>query len=87
MFVGAVAKHRGVPEAAVRNGMGQGRLLDAQRAKREGMVDGVATIDEVVRKLAQRVDRSSTKPVRMPVASPAQTRSAALQRVIDMFNI
>lgn len=87
MFVGAVAKHRGVTESAVRTGFGQGRLLDAQRAKREGMVDDVATIDEVVRKLALRVDRSSTKPVRMPVASPAQTRSAALQRVIDMFNI
>ena len=86
-FVGAVAKHRNVTESAVRNGMGQGRLLDAQHAKREGMVDDIATIDEVMRRLAQRVDRSSTKPVRMPVVSLSRTRSAGLRRVIDMFNI
>jgi capsid assembly protease len=30
-------------------------LLDAERAKRENMVDGIATFDEVVRKLAQRI--------------------------------
>lgn len=87
MFVGAVAKHRGVTESAVRTGFGRGRLLDAQHAKREGMVDDIATIDEVVHRLPQREDRSPTKPVRMPVASPAQTRTAALQRVIDMFDI
>jgi signal peptide peptidase SppA len=55
-FVAAVAKHRAVPESAARNGMGEGRLLDAERAKREGMVVDTATIDEVVRKLAQRID-------------------------------
>lgn len=65
-FVAAVAKHRRVTESTVRNGMGQGRLLDAQAAKAEGMVDGVATLDEVARRLAQRIcqgepARSSTR--------------------------
>lgn len=70
-FIGAVAKHRNVPESAVRHGYGQGRALDAQSAKDEGMVDGVATLDEVVRRLAQRIDRDKT--VRAP------SRAATLQ--------
>ncbi|PMS17833.1 peptidase S49 [Trinickia dabaoshanensis] len=63
-FVQAVAKHRNVPESAVRNGMGQGRLLDAERADRESMVDGIATLDDVVGKLARRIGQR--KPVRPP---------------------
>jgi len=42
MFVRSVARNRGVEIATVRNGFGQGRLLSAQAAKAEGMVDGVA---------------------------------------------
>ena len=86
MFVGAVAKHRGVTESAVRTGFGQGLLLDAQHAKREGMVDDVKTFDEVLHELAQRADRS-TKPARTLAASLPQTRTAALQRIIDMFAV
>lgn len=54
-FVAAVAKNRNVMEAAVRNGIGKGRLLDAARANRENMVDGVATIDEEIHGLATRI--------------------------------
>ena len=61
-FVAAVAKHRNVPETKVRRGMGQGRLLDADRAKRENMVDGVATLDEVSRRLALRTAQQKTAP-------------------------
>lgn len=71
MFVDAVAKHRRVSASMVRRGYGQGRVLDAQTAKDEGMVDGVATLDEVVRRLAQRIDRDRT--VRAP------SRAATLQ--------
>lgn len=77
-FVAAVAKHRNVPESAVRNGMGQGRLLDAERAKRENMVDGIATLDAVVGKLAQGIGQD--KPVR-PLTRAA--RLQARQRVIE----
>ncbi|WP_260427985.1 S49 family peptidase [Burkholderia stagnalis] len=78
MFVGAVAKHRNVAESAVRNGMGQGRLLDGQRAKRETMVDGVATFDDVVGRLAQRISagRTGTTSLR---TNPLHAR----QRVTD----
>lgn len=56
-FVTAVAKHRGVPESAVRNGMGEGRLLGAERAKGENMDDGIATFDDVVVRFGRRVSR------------------------------
>lgn len=50
-FTKGVARGRGVPIAHVRDGMGQGRLLGAEAAKAQNMVDGVATFDDVVRKL------------------------------------
>jgi len=80
-FVTAVAKHRNVPESAVRNGMGQGRLLDAERAKRENMVDDVASLDDVVRRLAQRIGQG--KPVRPPIRA---AQMQARQRVIETSN-
>lgn len=70
-FAEAVAKHRNVSESAVRNGMGQGRLLNAERAKRENMVDGVATLDDVAGELARRI-------VQGTLVSPA-TRAALSQ--------
>ena len=48
MFVAAVAKHRGRRESTVRSGFGEGRLLTAQRALDEGMVDGIATLSDVL---------------------------------------
>ncbi|KGC58609.1 signal peptide peptidase SppA [Burkholderia pseudomallei] len=78
MFISAVAKHRSVTESAVRNGFGQGRLLDAERAKREGMVDGIATLDDVVRRLARRIGQGK-------VANTARV-AAARYREIDALN-
>jgi ClpP class serine protease len=74
-FTRAVARNRGVALAKVRNGMGQGCLLDAERAKREGMVDDVATIDTVVRRLALRIGPHQLKR-RAPV-QPSATFIAA----------
>lgn len=48
MFTGAVARHRGASQADVMDGFGQGRLVSAEQALRLGMVDKVATIDQVV---------------------------------------
>lgn len=48
MFVGAVAKGRGVPASQVRNGFGEGRLVGADAAERMGMVDGIKTLDQVL---------------------------------------
>ena len=77
-FVAAVAKHRNVPESTVRNGMGQGRLLDAEHAKHENMVDGIATLDDVAGKLARRIGQGEAAG-----PSPRATQSHARQGVIE----
>jgi len=60
-FTKAVARGRGVPIAQVREGMGQGRVIGAEAAQSEGMVDGVATFDDVVRKM-RRDAKDSARP-------------------------
>ena len=47
-FTRAVARGRGVPIDAVRNGMGQGRVVGAAQAMSEKMVDGVMSFGEVM---------------------------------------
>lgn len=58
-FTKSVAKCRGVPLDAVRNGMGQGRVIGAQAALDEKMVDGIHTFDDVIKKMQR-----SAKPAR-----------------------
>ncbi len=48
MFVGAVAAGRGVTKADVLKNFGQGRMFTAEAARAAGMVDRVATLDEVL---------------------------------------
>ncbi|MFZ3483903.1 S49 family peptidase [Sphingomonas sp. 3-13AW] len=48
MFVDRVAAGRGVTAAAVRDGFGQGRMLSAKQAVREGMADRIATMAETL---------------------------------------
>jgi signal peptide peptidase SppA len=44
-FTAAVAKGRGTTPAAVRSGYGEGRALTARRAKAEGLVDRIDTLE------------------------------------------
>lgn len=53
MFTKAVAKGRGVAIDQVRGGMGEGRVLQADDALKAGMVDGVATFSDVVKKMSR----------------------------------
>lgn len=48
MFVDRVASGRGVTAGQVRDGFGQGRMLGAAAAVREGMADRVATMNETL---------------------------------------
>ena len=66
-FTRSVAKGRGVPIAQVRDAMGQGRVLGADSALAQGMVDGVASFDEVLRKM-----RKASKPIVTARASPSR---------------
>jgi len=47
-FVADVAAGRGVPESTVRSGYGEGRAVTAKQAKKLGMVDGIATLDQAI---------------------------------------
>lgn len=60
-FVETVARNRGVRTPSVKNGFGQGRVVNAKEAEAEKMVDGVMTIDEVLRKMVGTVRRSPAK--------------------------
>ena len=59
-FTRDVAKGRKCSVDQVRAGMGQGRVLGATQAKAEGMIDGVMTLDQVIR----HVQRSAKQPGR-----------------------
>ena len=52
MFVRAVATQRGVGQADVIEGFGEGRVVGAADALKLGMVDGVETMDELLTRLA-----------------------------------
>ncbi len=79
-FTRAVARGRNVSVDQVRGGMGEGRVLGAQQALAEKMVDGVMTIDQVVRNM----QRTSAKP-----AAPAAGRNAlaASQRRLKLAQL
>ena len=72
----AVAKGRGVPISQVRDGMGQGRVLGADAALASSMVDGIATFDDVVKKMRSQAKLSTT-------AKPRTSRLAFARRVIE----
>ena len=69
-FSKAVAKGRGVPIAQVRNGMGQGRVLGADAALEQKMVDGIVTLDETVRRMLVKARaQAKTKGSRIGLAA------------------
>lgn len=52
MFTADVARGRGVPVDAVRNGFGEGRALNSKKAVAERMADGVGDLDDAIRRAA-----------------------------------
>lgn len=53
-FVKAVARGRGVSVDDVKNGYGEGRALNAQDAKKAGLIDRIATMDDTIGRLVGR---------------------------------
>lgn len=72
-FTKGVAKGRNVSIDAVRSGMGQGRVLGADAALAENMVDGIMTFDQVVKKMQKN-------------NKPASSRLAAMQRDVAVLS-
>lgn len=60
MFVKAVASNRGATQSAVREGYGEGRMVLASQAVKEGMADRVETLDQTLSRLG--VSAPSAKP-------------------------
>jgi ClpP class serine protease len=75
MFTRAVAKGRGVSVDAVRNGFGEGRMVSASQAVKNGMADRVATLDQVL--ASHGVSRSGN---RQAIAAD----SSALKRRLEI---
>lgn len=59
MFLADVATGRGVSKTVVRDTFGQGRMLGASAAKAAGMIDGIATVGEVVAGIMEPKQRGS----------------------------
>jgi signal peptide peptidase SppA len=58
-FVRDVARGRGLPEATVRSGFGEGDVVTAKKAVAEGMADGVMTLDAVIAKTFRLAEPTS----------------------------
>lgn len=74
-FAKAVSRGRAVPVAHVRDGMGQGRVVGAQVALEQHMVDGVATLDDVLMRMQKR-DRQNAPGLRSRTARLDRARTA-----------
>ena len=83
-FVGAVAAHRGVTPAQVQAGYGAGSVLNARPAFGAGLIDRVATFDDLLAGLTgasggRMATRAETEPlpVALAIPSPISTTTAA----------
>jgi signal peptide peptidase SppA len=71
MFVADLAKGRGVGVDTVRSDFGQGRMLSAKKALDAGMVDGVDTIENTIRRAGRKAGQ--------PASQAATSAEPALQ--------
>jgi signal peptide peptidase SppA len=59
VFVSAVARNRGTTAATVKADYGQGRIMRAPQAKSAGLIDRIATLEQVTNALLPKENRSS----------------------------
>lgn len=64
-FTRAIARNRGTDVAAVRGGMGEGRTLNANDARAAGLVDDIATFDQVLARMSKGASRKPSRTVAM----------------------
>jgi len=74
-FIRAVSKGRGVPVAKVKSDFGQGRTYTAKRALQRGMVDRIATMDQVLADIqsGKAPSRSNAEGVTLDLVAAAAT--------------
>ena len=86
-FTQGVAKGRGVSVDAVRKDFGQGRVYGAQAALSAGMVNGVLTFDDVVKKMGKDLkaaQRANTNTLHSTTTA-TPSRLASAQRDLAML--
>jgi signal peptide peptidase SppA len=79
-FTKAVATQRGVPVEQVRKQMGEGRMLGAKEAVASGMVDRIATLEEVISRASGRAPAAVRKGGR----ASAERSQALLEQEIEL---
>lgn len=77
MFTDGLAKGRNVPAGVVKSDFGRGRMLGAADAKRAGMIDGIATLPELLGMMLPV--QQNRQPGRR--ANAAKARLAMAQRI------
>lgn len=83
MFVRAVARQRGVSQADVHEGFGQGRIVGAADALKMGMADRIETIDELLARLAASPARAAIPRAKAESDFGIEERRGAQLRVRD----
>ena len=78
-FTKGVAKGRGASLASVRDDMGQGRVLGADAALAAGMIDGIDTMDGVIKRI-QKTMRAGGGSANRSAADIASSAAAARER-------
>ena len=68
MFAEGVGKARNKRPATVKGGMGEGRMLTAERALDEGLIDGIATLPELLGAIVPRRKGSRSASARARLA-------------------
>lgn len=91
MFTAAVAKHRGVSVSTVKSSFGDGRVFTAKAALERGMVDKIATLEQVVRRLdvgtldlSKMQQEDWSQPVVME--SPKRMTAGDAERLLNLRN-
>jgi signal peptide peptidase SppA len=79
-FTRAIAKGRKVSVDQVRGGMGKGRVLGADDAKGQNMIDGIATFEQVVAKMQKSMQAAPPKAAEAPAPEPIAAAPSRLAR-------
>jgi ClpP class serine protease len=73
LFTADVAKGRGVKQADVKTGYGEGRVMNAKDALAAGLVDRVETLGEAATRLSRRGAETSTARAEANEPEPTET--------------
>lgn len=82
-FVNDVAKGRGIAASKVADDFGQGRMLLPDEALEAGMVDGVATLEATVRRLARRAPASRSNRAAMSPLNLAAISAEPAEEAVE----